>query len=36
MTEFHALRPKTYSYIADNKDENKTAKGTKMGVTKKP
>ena len=36
MAEFPALRPKTYSYIADNKIENKTAKGTKMCVTKKP
>ena len=29
MTGFAALRPKTYSYLTDNKDENKKAKGTK-------
>ena len=26
MTEFAALRPKTYSYLADDNDENKKAK----------
>ena len=26
MTEFSALRPKTYSYLTDNNDENKTAR----------
>ena len=29
MTEFTALRPKTYSYQIDDSDENKNAKGTK-------
>ena len=30
MTEFAALRPKTYSYITDNNDENKKAKEQKV------
>ena len=29
MTEFAALRPKTYSYLTDDYHEIKTAKGTK-------
>ena len=29
MTGFAALRTETYSYLTDNKDENKKAKGTK-------
>ena len=29
MTEFAALRLKTYSYLTDENDENKKAKGTK-------
>ena len=29
MAEFAALRPKTYSYLTDDSDENKKAKGTK-------
>ena len=28
MTEFVALRPKTYRYLIDGNEENKTAKGT--------
>ena len=35
MTEFVALRPKTYSYITDNCEEDKKAKGTKKYVIKK-
>ena len=34
MTEFVALRPKTYSYLADDCKENKKAKGTKKCVIK--
>ena len=30
MTEFSALRPRTYSYLADDNNKNKKAKGTKM------
>ena len=29
VTEFAGLRPKTYSYLTDYIDEDKTAKGTK-------
>ena len=29
MKEFVGLRAKTYSYLADNNDESKKAKGTK-------
>ena len=29
MTEFGALRPKTSSYLTEDSDENKKAKGTK-------
>ena len=29
MTEFAALKPKTYSYAIDVNDENKKARGTK-------
>ena len=29
MTEFAAVRPKTYSYLMDGGDSNKEAKGTK-------
>ena len=30
MTEFAALRPKTYSHLADDEDENKKHKAQKM------
>ena len=35
ITEFIALRPKTYSYLIDNDKIDKKAKGTKKCVTKK-
>ena len=35
MTEFLALRPKTYSYLMDDDSEAKKAKGTKKCVLKK-
>ena len=35
MTEFVALRPKTYSYLTDNCEEDKKAKGTKKCVIKR-
>ena len=35
MTEFVALRPKTYSYSMDDDSEVKTAKGTKKCVIKR-
>ena len=35
MTEFVALRPKTYSYLMDNDSAAKKAKGTKKCVIKK-
>ena len=35
MTEFVALRPKTYSYLTDDCEENKKAKGTKNCVIKR-
>ena len=35
ITEFIALRPKTYSYLTDNDKTDKKAKGTKECVTKK-
>ena len=35
MIEFVALRPKTYSYLKDDDNENKEAKGTKKCVRKK-
>ena len=35
MIEFVALRPKTYSYLMDDDNENKEAKGTKKCVRKK-
>ena len=34
LTEFVALRPKTYSYLDDNCNEHKRAKGTKKCVIK--
>ena len=34
MTEFVALRPKTYSYLTDDYKEDKKAKGTKKCVIK--
>ena len=34
MTEFVALRPKTYSYLTDDCEEDKKAKGTKKCVIK--
>ena len=35
MTEFVALRPKTYSYLMDDGKKDKKAKGTKKCVIKK-
>ena len=35
MTEFAALRPKTYSYLTDDCKEDKKAKGTKKCVIKR-
>ena len=35
MTEFVALRPKTYSYLMDDDSEAKKAKGTKNCIIKK-
>ena len=35
MTEFGALRPKTYSYLTDDCEEDKKAKGTKKCVIKR-
>ena len=35
MTEFAALRPKTYSYLMDDGKNDKKAKETKNCVTKK-
>ena len=35
MTEFVALRPKTYSYLIDDGSNDKRAKGTKKCVIKK-
>ena len=35
MTEFEALRPKTYSYLMDDGNTNKKAKGTKNCVIKR-
>ena len=35
ITEFVALRPKTYSYLTDDRKENKKAKGTKKCVIKR-
>ena len=35
MTEFVALRPKTYSYLTDDCKEDKKAKGTKKCVIKR-
>ena len=35
MTDFVALRPKTYSYLTDDCEEDKNAKGTKMYVIKR-
>ena len=34
MTDFAALRPKIYSYLTSNNDENKKAKDTKKCVRK--
>ena len=34
MTQFAALRPKTYSYLTDDNEENKKAIGTKKCVMK--
>ena len=34
MSESAILRPKTYSYLADDKNENSKAKGTKKCVIK--
>ena len=35
MTEFVALRPKTYSYLMEDSNSNKKAKGTKKFVIKR-
>ena len=35
ITEFVTLRPKTYSYLTDDSEEDKKAKGTKKYVIKK-
>ena len=35
MTEFAALRPKTYSHLMDDGNSNKKAKGTKKCIIKK-
>ena len=35
VTEFVALRPKTYSYLTDDCKEDKKAKGTKKCVIKR-
>ena len=35
ITEFVALRPKTYSYLTDDGKEDKKAKGTKKVRNKK-
>ena len=35
MTEFAALRPKTYSYLMDDGKNDKKEKGTKKCVMKK-
>ena len=35
MTEFVALRPKTYSYLTDDCKEDKKAKGIKKCVIKR-
>ena len=35
MTEFAALRPKSYSYLTDDNDKNKKAKGTKGSCHKR-
>ena len=35
LTEFVASRPKTYSYLTDDCEEDKKAKGTKKCVTKR-
>ena len=35
MAEFIVLRPKTYSYLRNDNDKNKKAKGTKKCVIKK-
>ena len=35
MTQFAALRPKTYSYLMDDGNSDKKAKGTKNCVLKK-
>ena len=35
MTEFAALIPKTYSYLTDDCEEDKKAKGTKKCVIKR-
>ena len=35
MTEFFALRPKTYSYLTDDSKEDKKAKGTRKCVMKR-
>ena len=34
MAEFAALRPKTYSYLMEDVNSNKKAKGTKKCITK--
>ena len=36
MTDFDPLIPKTYSYLTDDSDKNKKAKGTKKWHKTKP
>ena len=35
MKEFAALRAKTYTYLTNNKDQNKKAKGTKEYIIRR-
>ena len=35
MRDFAALRPKTYSYLKDNNEEDKKSKGTEKCVIKR-
>ena len=34
MTEFATVRPKTYSYLTDDNEENKKARDTKKCIIK--
>ena len=35
MADIASLRPKTYCYLTDDRDENKKAKATKKGIIKR-